>query len=355
MRDQDRIPVSKDRQGRGDPELDLDRLLVWLTANVPGVRGPLSIEQFAGGQSNPTYKLTASARQFVLRRKPHGQLLSTAHAIDREYRILSSLAGSNVPVPSVVVLCEDPAVIGSAFYIMDYVEGRLFWDPRLPDLRPSERAGIFDSMNATIAALHSIDPNSIGMSDFGRPGNFLARQIARWSKQYRASETEPIDSMERLIEWLPKHLPPEGERRIVHGDYRLDNIIIHPVEPRVIAVLDWELSTIGDPIADFAYHVMAWRIAPSLFRGLADIDFERLQIPTEGEYVARYCERTGRDRIEHWEYYIVYSMFRIAAILQGIVKRANDGTAADINAGRLRDVGKPIADLAWTIAGNLYA
>jgi aminoglycoside phosphotransferase (APT) family kinase protein len=281
-------------------------------------------------------------------------LLSTAHAIDREYRVLSSLAGSDVPVPNVLALCKDAGVIGSAFYIMDYVEGRLFWDPRLPGLEPSERAGIFDSMNATIAALHAVDPDSIGMGDFGRPGNFMGRQIARWSKQYRASETEPIDSMERLIEWLPKYVPSEGVRRIVHGDYRLDNMIIHPAEPRVIAVLDWELSTVGDPLADFAYHVMCWRIAPELFRGLADIDFVGLCIPTEAEYVARYCTRTARDRILHWEYYIVYSMFRIAAILQGIVKRADDGTAADMNAGRLRHVGKPVADLAWRLAADLY-
>jgi aminoglycoside phosphotransferase (APT) family kinase protein len=209
-------------------------------------------------------------------------------------------------------------------------------------------------MNATIAALHAIDPESIGMGDFGRPGNFMARQIARWSKQYRASETEPIDSMERLIEWLPKYVPSESVRRIVHGDYRLDNMIIHPVEPRVVAVLDWELSTAGDPLADFAYHVMSWRIAPALFRGLADIDFAGLRIPTEAEYVAQYCARTARDRIPHWEYYIVYSMFRIVAILQGIAKRADDGTAADMNAGRLRHVGKPIADLAWRLAADLY-
>jgi aminoglycoside phosphotransferase (APT) family kinase protein len=236
---------------------------------------------------------------------------------------------------------------------MDFVDGRIFWDPCLPDLPREDRAAIFDSMNATIASLHSIDPRAVGLGDFGRPGAFMERQIARWSKQYRASETEPIPAMDRLMEWLPQRVPPENETRIVHGDFRLDNLIIHPHQPRVAAVLDWELSTLGDPLADFAYHAMAWRIAPGLFRGLAGVDFEGINIPDEAAYLDRYCERTGRQGVADWEFYIVFSLFRIAAIMQGIAKRAVDGTASSAEAADVGRKAKPIAEQAWALARRI--
>jgi len=260
-----------------------------------------------------------------------------------------------VPVPKVYALCEDDAVIGSAFYVMEFLEGRIFWDPRLPDLAPAERRAMFQSMNAVIAELHSLDYAAVGLAEFGRPGNYMARQVARWSRQYQASETEQQPAMDRLIEWLPCHLPPEGEPRIVHGDYRIDNLIYHPTEPRVIGVLDWELSTIGDPLADFAYHVMTWRVTPELFRGLAGVDFTASGIPTEAEYVAAYCTRTGRRRTPDWEFYMVYSLFRMAAIAQGIAKRAIDGTAASRDAHELGRVARPFGEQAWALARSLGA
>lgn len=328
---------------------DQGRLEAWLAAHVEGFSGPVSVEQFKGGQSNPTYRVTAASRTYVLRRKPPGLLLPSAHAVDREYRVLAALAGTGVPVARVYALCEDEAVIGSAFYVMDFVAGRIFWDQRLPELSVPERTAVFDSMNETIAALHRIDPHAVGLGDFGRSGNYMGRQIARWTKQYRASETESMASMDGLIEWLPRHLPEEGETRIVHGDYRMDNLIIHASEPRVAAVLDWELSTLGDPLADFAYHMMTWRIAPDLFRGLAGTDFAALGIPDEEQYLAAYCRRTGRSHIDHWDFYIAFSLFRIAAILQGIAKRALDGTASNANAGQIGRLARPLADRAWDL------
>src|SRR6516162_7063614 len=319
-------------------ELPLGRLEIWMRDHIEGFRGPLAAEQFEGGQSNPTYKLLSGDGPCVLRRKPHGQLLPSAHAVDREFRVMHTLSGTAVPVPEVYALCEDDAVIGSAFYVMELLDGRVFWDPRLPGLDRAERQAIFQSMNAVIAALHSVDHVKVGLAEFGRRANYLARQIARWSRQYQHSETEKRPAMDRLIEWLPCHLPPEGEPRIVHGDYRIDNLIYHPTEPRVIGVLDWELSTIGNPLADFAYHVMAWRVTPELFRGLAGVDFTASGIPTETEYVATYCARAGCGRTADWEFYIVYSLFRLAAIMQGIAKRAIDGTAASreaVELGRL--------------------
>ncbi|MBL8699156.1 MAG: phosphotransferase family protein [Alphaproteobacteria bacterium] len=330
--------------------IDVARLEVWLRANVPGFVGPLTVEQFKGGQSNPTYKLSAGSGAYVLRRKPSGALLPSAHAVDREFRVLRALSGSGVPVPEVLALCADTDVVGTMFYVMRFVAGRVFWDQRLPDLDRGERAAIFDSLNATIARLHGIDPAAAGLADFGRPGNYMARQVARWSKQYRAAETTPVEAMDRLIEWLPLHLPPEGETRIVHGDFRLDNVIVHPTEPRVIAVLDWELSTLGDPLGDFAYHMMSWRLAPDLFRGLAGIDFGGLGIPDEAAYLAAYRRRTGIDPGVHWEFYLVYSLFRVAAILQGIAKRALDGTAASAQASALGVKAAPIAAHAWSMA-----
>jgi aminoglycoside phosphotransferase (APT) family kinase protein len=340
---------------RGQHDLPLARLESWMREHIDGFRAPLVAEQFEGGQSNPTYRLRSGAGSYVLRRKPLGQLLPSAHAVDREYRVMRALADTAVPVPKVYALCEDDAVIGSAFYVMEFLEGRIFWDPRLPDLPPAERRAMFQSMNAVIAELHSIDYVAVGLAEFGRPGNYMARQVARWSRQYQASETEKQPAMDRLIEWLPCHLPPESEPRIVHGDYRIDNLIYHPTEPRVIGVLDWELSTIGDPLADFAYHAMTWRVTPELFRGLAGVDFVALGIPTEAEYVAAYSARTGRGRTPDWEFYMVYSLFRMAAIAQGIAKRAIDGTAASRDAHELGRVARPFGEQAWALARSLGA
>jgi len=336
--------------------LSLDRLEAWLGGHVEGFRGPLAAERFAGGQSNPTYRLAAASGQYVLRRKPPGPLLPSAHAVDREFRVMRALAETAVPVPRVLALCEDDSVIGSAFYIMEFLDGRIFWDQRLAEVVDlAHRTAIFDSMNAVIAALHSVDYQVLGLGDFGRPGNYLGRQIARWSRQYRASETAAIEAMDRLIDWLPAHLPAESAPAIVHGDYRMDNLIFHKTEPRVIGVLDWELSTIGDPLADFAYHAMSWRVTPELFRGLAGIDFAATGIPDEAEYVALYCRRTGREAIPAWEFYMVYSLFRIAAILQGIAKRAIDGTAAGADAAEQGRLARPLAEQAWDLARALKA
>jgi aminoglycoside phosphotransferase (APT) family kinase protein len=267
---------------------------------------------------------------------------------------MRALADTPVPVPRVHALCEDDAVIGSAFYVMEHLDGRIFWDQRLPEIADAaERAAMFDSMNRVIADLHRVDYAAVGLGEFGRPGNYMARQIARWSRQYRASETETIVAMDRLIEWLPEHLPPEGPPAIVHGDYRMDNLIFHKTEPRVIGVLDWELSTIGDPMADFAYHVLTWRVTPELFRGLAGVDFAAIGIPDEAAYVAAYCRRTGREAIAGWEFYLVYSLFRIAAILQGIAKRAIDGTAAGADAAEQGRLARPLGEQAWALAESL--
>jgi aminoglycoside phosphotransferase (APT) family kinase protein len=339
----------------GEQGLPLGRLESWMRDHVEGFRGPLAAEQFEGGQSNPTYKLLSGAGSYVLRRKPLGHLLPSAHAVDREYRVMRALSDTEVPVPKVYALCEDHTVIGSVFYVMEFLDGRIFWDPRLPGLTPAERRAMFQSMNTVIAALHSVDYVAVGLAEFGRPGNYLARQVARWSRQYQASETEKQPAMDRLIEWLPRHLPPEGEPSIVHGDYRIDNLIYHPTEPRVIGVLDWELSTIGDPLADFAYHAMAWRVTPELFRGLAGVDLAALGIPSEDEYVAAYGERTGRGRSPDWEFYMVYSLFRLAAIMQGIAKRALDGTAASREADELGRKARPVGEQAWALARSLGA
>jgi aminoglycoside phosphotransferase (APT) family kinase protein len=335
-------------------DLPLDRLEAWLRDHIEGFRGPVAAERFAGGQSNPSYRLQTGSGAYVLRRKPPGVLLPSAHAVDREFRVMRALADTEVPVPRVHALCEDDAVIGSAFYVMEYLDGRIFWDQRLPEIASrAERGRMFDSMNAVIAALHNVDYGAVGLGDFGRPGNYMGRQIARWARQYRASQTETIEAMDRLIDWLPEHLPPDSPPAIVHGDYRMDNLVFHKTEPRVIGVLDWELSTIGDPLADFAYHVMSWRVTPELFRGLAGTDFAGLGIPNEPEYVAAYCRRTGRDGVAAWDFYIVYSLFRIAAIVQGIAKRAIDGTAASAEAADIGRIARPLAEQAWSLARSL--
>jgi len=321
----------------------------WLAAAVPSLGGPLRVEQFKGGQSNPTYLLRTPERSVVLRRKPPGVLLPSAHAIEREVRVMRALAASAVPVPQVLALCEDPAVIGSAFYVMEHVQGRILWDPALDGFEPAQRAALFDDMNRVIAALHSVDVAAAGLYDFGKPGNYFARQIGRWSSQYRASETERIDAMDRLIEWLPQHIPPGDETTVVHGDYRLDNLVFHPSEPRVIAVLDWELSTLGHPMADFAYHAMAWSTPRGEMRGLVGADLAALGIPSAQQYVARYCERTGRTPPDEaqWAFYTAYNLFRGAAITQGIMKRALDGSASSAHALQAGRRTRAIAEAGW--------
>ena len=308
------------------------------------------IEQFKGGQSNPTYKLTAAdGRGFVVRRKPPGKLLPSAHAVEREYRVIKALHPSGFPVAKPHVLCEDESIIGTSFYLMDFVEGRVLWDQALPGMSKRERGEIWDALNRVMAQLHAIDYRSVGLEDFGKPGNYIERQISRWTKQYQASETERVEAMDNLIAWLPNNIPPSASTSVVHGDYRLDNAIFHPKEPRILAVLDWELSTLGDPLADFAYHCMSWHIPPGQFRGIAGLDLKALGIPSEGEYVARYCERTGQKRIDpsHWDFYLAYNLFRIAAILQGILKRVVDGTAASAHARDAGSRAKPMAELGW--------
>jgi len=326
---------------------DEARLAAWLEANVEGFRGPLLVEQFRGGQSNPTYRLAAGGKRYVLRRKPPGKLLPSAHAVDREYRIITALKGTDVPVARSYALCTDESVIGTAFYIMDYVEGRIFWDSTLPGMAPAERAAIYDEMNRVIAALHQVDYQAIGLGDYGKPGNYFTRQIDRWSRQYRASETEKIEAMDRLMEWLPAHVPVDDETAIVHGDFRIDNTIFHPTEPRILAVLDWELSTLGNPVGDFAYHMMIWRLQPDVYRGLAGIDIAALGIPSEQEYRAAYCRRTGRGDILNWDFYMAYNMFRISAILQGIMDRVREGNAANANAVEHASRARALAEAGW--------
>jgi aminoglycoside phosphotransferase (APT) family kinase protein len=332
--------------------IDADRLAEFIRARVDGFSGRLTVERFEGGQSNPTYKLTAGRSRYVLRRKPPGKLLPSAHAVDREYRVITALAAAGFPVPRSRVLCMDESVIGTAFYVMDYVEGRVFWDQSLPGASGTERAAIYDEMNRTIAALHTVDYRTIGLADFGRPGNYFARQIDRWTRQYRSSEGERIDAMDRLIEWLPRNIPAGEETSIVHGDYRLDNLLFHPTEPRVLAVLDWELSTLGHPLADFAYNAMSWHVSPTVFRGLAGVDLKGLGIPQEAAYVRAYCERTGRKSIEDWDFYLAFNLFRLAAILQGIAGRARDGTAASTDAVGVGRAAGPLAELGWRRAAG---
>ena len=329
---------------------DVAALERYLAANVAGFAGPLTVEQFKGGQSNPTYKVSAGGKSYVLRRKPPGTLLPSAHAIDREFRVIRALAASAVPVARTHCLCLDEAVIGTPFYLMDFVDGRIFWDPLLPDVSRDERQAIFAEMNRVIAALHNVDFVALGLADYGRPGNYLARQINRWSRQYQASATEKIDAMDRLIEWLPAHIPSGERTALVHGDFRLDNMIFDRREPRVLAVLDWELSTLGDPLADFAYHLMAWRLAPDEFRGLRGCDFAALGIPSEDEYVAMYLRRNrgmAKPDAQAWDFYMAYNMFRMAGILQGVLARALAGNAASAQALDAGRRARPLAELAW--------
>lgn len=345
------------REVREAHRIDETRLLEYLADTVEDFEGPLTVEQFKGGQSNPTYKLTAASGSYVLRRKPPGKLLPSAHAVDREFRVISALYGAAFPVPKPHVLCADEDVIGTMFYVMDFVDGRIFWEPDLPDCEASERTAVYDAMNATIARLHTLDYAALGLEDYGKPGNYFSRQISRWSKQYVASETVEVRAMHRLMDWLPQNIPDEASTSIVHGDYRLDNMIIDAGAPRVRAVLDWELSTIGHPLADFTYHLMTWQM-PDIgigSSGLAGKDLAALGIPTEAEYVAQYCERTGRDGIENRDFYSAYNFFRIAAILQGIAGRVRDGTAASAHAEAAVKAVAPLADIAWGFAARAGA
>jgi aminoglycoside phosphotransferase (APT) family kinase protein len=333
---------------------DSARLETYLEREVSGFSGPLTVRQFKGGQSNPTYLLETPARKYVMRRKPPGKLLPSAHAVDREFRVIKALDAQNFPVAGPVLYCADDSVAGTAFYVMEFVPGRVFWNPEMPGSNPGERTAVYDAMNAALARLHTFDPAAIGLSDFGRGENYVARQVDRWSKQYRASETQTIDDMERLIEWLPAHIPPAGPPRLVHGDYRLDNVILHAAGPRVLAVLDWELSTLGDPLADFTYHLMQWHMPPDeLGAGtgsLVDFDLAALGIPSLAAYVDLYRARTGLDPRPHLATYLAYNFFRIAAILQGITGRVRDGTATSEHAPAKAQMVRPLAEVAWRFA-----
>lgn len=339
---------------------DVPALTAWMQGHVQGFAGPLQVEMFKGGQSNPTYKLITPGRSYVMRSKPGpvAKLLPSAHAIEREFRVMKGLAGTDVPVPHMYALCEDESIIGRAFYIMECMEGRVLWDQSLPGMEPAQRAAIYDEMNRVISALHTVDFAAQGLADYGKSGNYFERQIGRWSKQYVASVTQPIPEMDQLMQWLPAHMPASAldasRVSIVHGDFRLDNLMFHPTEPRVIAVLDWELSTLGHPLADFSYHCMSWHIPATLGRGIAGKDLAALGIPGEEEYIRRYCERTGLKDVDtlraDWNFYMAYNMFRIAAILQGIAKRVEAGTASSAQAKASGDTARPMAALAWSFA-----
>ena len=348
---------------------DVAALEAHLQRELPGFEGPLSVEQFKGGQSNPTYKLVTPTRAWVMRSKPGpvAKLLPSAHAIEREFRVMQALAGSEVPVARMELLCEDESVIGRAFYVMEFMAGRVLWDPALPGMAPDGRAALYDEMNRVIAALHSVDVQAAGLADYGRPGNYFERQIGRWTKQYQASITEPIEAMDQLIEWLPQHIPAsardESWLSVVHGDFRLDNLMFHPSEPRVLAVLDWELSTLGHPLADFSYHCMSWHIPFGVFRGIGGTDLAALGIPPEEVYIDRYLDRLtsarggaviDRNQLRRdWPFYLAYNLFRIAAILQGIARRVVDGIASSEQARQAGAGARPMAELGWRIAQRL--
>jgi aminoglycoside phosphotransferase (APT) family kinase protein len=335
-------------------KFDVDALATYLQQHVPGYPGgPLTVEQFKGGQSNPTFKLSAGSQHYVLRTKPGpaAKLLPSAHAIDREFRVMDALQKSGFPAARQYALCNDEEVIGRAFYIMEFIEGRVLWDPALPGMAPTERTEIYAELNRVIALLHMVDYNAIGLGDYGKPGNYFMRQIERWTRQYQASVTEPIEAMDQLIAWLPQNIPTGDDTSIVHGDFRLDNMIFHPTEPRILAVLDWELSTLGHPLADFSYHCMSWHIPPGQFRGLGGLDLKAMGIPTQDEYIASYCARTGKViRAADFNFYLAYNMFRLAGIMQGIMKRYADGTAASAQALENGKKARPMAELGWAYA-----
>ncbi|MDN7179492.1 phosphotransferase [Caballeronia sp. SEWSISQ10-4 2] len=340
---------------RSAHRFDVSRLETWLCARIHGFRGPPEVAQFSGGQSNPTYLLTTPAAKYVLRRKPPGTLLPSAHAIDREYRLLTALRGTGVPVADPYCYCDDASVIGSEFYVMSYVNGRVLWDARLPGMTPDERRAVFDEMNRVMAALHTLDIDALGLRDYGRTGSYFERQVSRWTKQYCASQTHRIESVERLIAWLPEHMPTRETTALVHGDFSLHNMMFAPDEPRIIAVLDWELSTLGDPFADFAYLCLAWHMPSDGGRGLGGLsaaEIASLGIPQESAFVSEYCRRTGVEKVDarEWNFYLAYNFFRGAAILQGITKRALDGNASNEHALEFGQRAAVLADLGWTCA-----
>jgi aminoglycoside phosphotransferase (APT) family kinase protein len=320
----------------------------WMAAHVAGFQGPLTVSQFKGGQSNPTYRLDTPARSYVLRRKPPGKLLPGAHAVEREYRVMAALGDVGFPVPRVHGLCEDEGLIGTPFFVMDLVEGRIVWEAHFPGLSREDRSAHFDAMNETIARLHSFDPPAIGLADYGKAAGFVERQVVRWSKQYLAdADAGRLPAMDRLVDWLGKHLPPDsGLSRVAHGDFRCDNMIFAPAEPRVAAVLDWELSTLGDPAADFTYHLLMYRMPAALFSGLAGMELDALGIPSEEDYVAAYCRRTGRDHLPNKDYLIVFCLFRLAAIIHGIKGRLARGNASSAHAAQMVERLEPLTDLA---------
>ena len=345
MSDDDNHGTGAVRAGYSFDEAALAR---WMAANVAGYAGPLTVEQFKGGQSNPTYKLVTPGKAYVLRRKPPGQLLAGAHAVEREARVVAALEKAAFPVPHVFGLCTDDSVIGTWFYVMDMVEGRIVWDATFPDVTREARPAYFDAMNDTLARLHKIDVAAGGLSDFGKPGNYFARQIGRWSKQYLAdAEAGRNPHLDKLVEWLPTRIPAGDETSLVHGDFRVDNMIFHPTEPRVLAVLDWELSTLGHPLADLSYQLMMYYMRPEVIAGLVGADLVALNIPSEAEYVAAYCKRTGRDGIPDLDFYMAYNLFRLAAIFHGIKGRVMRGTAASPNAKKRVEALPWIAELAW--------
>ena len=324
-------------------KIDSANLQSWIDEYVPNAGKIKAIEQFKGGQSNPTYKIITESKNLVLRRKPPGKLLPSAHAVDREYKVITALYETDVPVPKTYGLCEDDDVAGTAFFVMDFLDGDLFWDPMIPTMTNRDRAEIYKNKNKTLAKLHSVDYKKIGLEDYGKPGNYVARQVSRWSKQYRASETDNIEAMNNLIDWLPKNIPDDDETTIVHGDYRLDNMILKNNE--VVGILDWELSTLGHPIADFSYHCLSWRTQEAFWD---EAKLKELGIPSEREYMEMYCENSGKDLSKNWEFYMAFNMFKIAGILQGILGRVRDGTAASKHAEERGNMVFPLSEAAWS-------
>lgn len=334
---------------------DQDVLAAWLKEQGLLDKASLIVKPLTGGQSNPTYLLTSGQQRYVLRKKPPGPLLPSAHAVDREYRVMQALQNSAVPIPKLFAFSEDLDVVGTPFYIMEYLEGRVIVDQSLPSFSKEDRSRVYQDMNRVIAALHSVDYAKVGLDTFGKPGNYFGRQIARWSRQYKEANTEDIPELHALIEWLPANIPAGERTTIVHGDYRLDNLVLHPTEPRAIGLLDWELATLGHPLADFAYHCMSWHIPASLWRGIGGLDLATLGIPDEAQYLKQYSEATGLDGAEHWDFYIAYNLFRMAAILQGIARRAADGTAASSDALETGSKARPLAEIGWKYAQRYAA
>ena len=329
---------------------DQNVLAAWLKAQGLLDRATLTVKALTGGQSNPTFLLSSGAQRYVLRKKPPGPLLPSAHAVDREFRVMQALQHSDVPVPKLFAYNEELDVVGTPFYVMEYLDGRVIVDQSLPGLTKTERASVYQDMNRVIAALHNVDYAKVGLETFGKPGNYFGRQIARWSRQYKEANTEDIPELHALIDWLPANIPAGEQTSIVHGDYRLDNLVLHPTEPRAIGLLDWELATLGHPLADFAYHCMSWHIPASLWRGIGGLDLAALGIPDEAYYLKQYSEATGLDGAEHWDFYLAYNLFRMAAILQGIARRAADGTAASSDALETGSKARPLAEIGWKYA-----